>query len=207
MDTKCRLCLNGEESVKHIMSNCGELAKKVYIDRHYSAVKCFFLAMLVKCGFTSTSPFWYSADTIKPTYENKNYIINWNIPEYKGIDDEREDRVARPDGKIIMIAEKKIFLIEITIPWIENREIKFEFKKNKYMGIQSNLKLEYPAFHIDQITLVMDVLGGYSKHLEENITKIFNDRTEVRNIIRNMQKSVISSAAHLTRMFKIRTST
>ena len=45
-------------------------------------------------------------------------------------------------------------------------------KASKYKPIQGNLKLEYPYFQIDQITLVMDVLGGYSTHLRDNIENI-----------------------------------
>ena len=205
MDTKCRLCHVGQESVKHLLSNCGEFVKKLYLDRHDSALKCFFFPMLVKFGFMSKSPFWFSAEKVKPCYENENYIVYWDIPEYRGTDDENEDSIPRPHVKIIMIAEKKIYLIEMTVPWIENREIKYEFKENKYKPIQTNLKLEHPGYEVDQITLVLDCLGGYSKHLLDNITKIFDDRTEVRNIVRDMQKSVISSAAHLSRVFKLRT--
>ena len=105
-----------------------------------------------------------------------------------------------------MIDEKKIFLIEMTVPWIQYRETKYELKMSKYKPIQTNLKLEYPNYQVDQITLVMDVLGGHSEHLAENIAKVFEDKADVRNIIRDMQKSVICSAAHLVRMFKIRTS-
>ena len=35
---------------------------------------------------------------------------------------------ATPDGKIVMKKEKKIYLIEQTIPWITNRDEKFDFK-------------------------------------------------------------------------------
>ena len=94
----------------------------------------------------------------------------------------------------------------MTVPWISNREIKYEHKEKKYKTIQTNLRLDYPGYEIDQITLVMDVLGGHSKTLVENIEKIFNDKSEVRYIIRDMHKCVISSAAHLVRCFKLRTS-
>ena len=93
----------------------------------------------------------------------------------------------------------------MTVPWIEHRETKYELKTNKYKPVQTNLKLEYPDFQIDQITLVMDVLGGFSKHLGDNIAKVFENRSDVRNIIRDMQKSVICNAAHLVRVFKLRT--
>ena len=45
-DTICRLCKKGQESVKHLLSNCGELVKKVYVNRHNDALKCFFLSFL-----------------------------------------------------------------------------------------------------------------------------------------------------------------
>ena len=139
MDTKCRLCYTGYESVRHLLSNCGEFAKKLYIDRHDSALKCFFFAMLVKLGLICKSPFWYSPVKAKPYYENEYYVVFWDIPEYRGIDEEMENSLPRPDGKIIMIKEKKIFLIEMTVPWIENRENQCEFKHEKYKIIQANL--------------------------------------------------------------------
>ena len=205
MDTTCRLCNTGIESVKHLLSNCGELAKKVYMDRHNSALKCFFGPLLVKLGFCSKSNFWFSTESIKPSYENERYRVYWDIPEYNGSDNEDEATAPRPDGKVVLLNEKKIFLIEMTVPWIEYRETKYDLKASKYKPIQGNLKLDYPDFQIDQITLVMDVLGGYSTHLRDNIEKVFEDKKEVRNIIRDMQKAVICNAAHLVRVFKLRT--
>ena len=69
MDIKCRLCHSGDESVKHLLSNCGELLKKIYVDRHNNALKCFFLRMLAKYGFCSKTPCWYSAERVKPSQE------------------------------------------------------------------------------------------------------------------------------------------
>ena len=49
----------------------------------------------------------------------------------------------------------------------------------------------------------IDVLGGHSKHLRENISKIVKDKARIKCIIHNMQKSVLSSTAHITRKFKL----
>ena len=100
--------------------------------------------------------------------------------------------------------EKKIFLIEMTVPWTENRKEKYEFKCNKYMRILENLKFEHPEYQVDQITIVMDVFGGYGKDLSNNLSKIISEKSTVKTIIQNMQKSVVSSAANLSRTFKIR---
>ncbi len=162
--------------------------------------------MLNKYGLSKTTPCWYSVEKVKPSYENEQYSVFWDVPEYTGRDEESEETLARPDGKVISKVDKKIFLIEMTVPWIDNREIKYELKVNKYKTIQTNLRLDYPDYEVDQVTLVMDVLGGHSKHLVDNIKKIIDDNSEVRNIVRDMHKSVITSAAHLVRTFKLRTS-
>ena len=95
-------------------------------------------------------------------------------------------------------------MIEQTVPWLSNRDAKYEFKTNKYLEVQSFLRLEYPGYEIDQVTLVMDVFGGYSKNLHENIEKVL-EKVETKRVINNMQKSVIASEAHLCRVFKVRT--
>ena len=100
-------------------------------------------------------------------------------------------------------AEKKIFLIEITISWIDNREERYKEKVEKYMAIRRNLEREEPDFTVDQITLVMDSLGGYSKHLRDNIGKVFGERKVVDRVIRKMQKSVLNNSVHVSRCFKL----
>ena len=67
------------------------------------------------------------------------------------------------------------------------------------------MRIDYPGYDVDQITLVIDVFGGYSKHLVDNISKVIGSSVEVKSIIRNMQKTVIKSEANLSRVFKLRT--
>ena len=92
----------------------------------------------------------------------------------------------------------------MTVPWTTNRKEKMKHKESKYVPIQQSLKFENPDYQVDQITLVMDVFGGYGKDLEDNIRKVISDSSTVRSIITNMQKSVIGSVSNLSRYFKIR---
>ncbi len=79
-----------------------------------------------------------------------------------------------------------------------------KFKENKYVQIQQSLKFDHPEYQIDQITLVMDVFGGYGNDLVDNVRKVIKDKKQVQSIITNMQKSVIGSVANISRFFKIR---
>ena len=204
-DIRCRLCNDKQESVKHIISNCDTLAKSLYIKRHDNALKCFVWPLLKNFELVEKVPAWYANDEVKPHYSKPNVDFWWDVPEYTGRDTE-STHPPRPDGKLMFRneTERKIFLIEMTVPWTENRLEKKEFKEKKYVPIQQSLKFDHPEYQIDQITLVMDVFGGYGKDLVDNIRKIVNDNNTVRSIITNMQKSVIGSVANISRYFKIR---
>ena len=71
-------------------------------------------------------------------YENEDVIILWDIPEYSGIEEEDENRIYRPDGKIIFKTDRQVLLLEMSVPWIDNRESKFSEKEEKYKGIIRN---------------------------------------------------------------------
>ena len=202
-DTLCRLCKISEESIRHLMSNCGVLAKTAYTVRHNDALKCFVFPLLKQLKLIDEQPPWWSKSKVKPYYENEDARFWWDVPEYYGTDNEDEAKLARPDGKVELINEKKIFLLEMTVPWFTHRAEKFSFKEQKYQSIQQKLKFENPAHNVDQITLVMDSFGGFDKTLKINIEKIIADTDISRKIVRNMQKSVISSAANLSRRCKI----
>ena len=205
-DTKCRVCrVSEQESVKHLISNCSELASSLYITRHNNALKCFVWPMLHKFGLIEKCPVWHSPDKVKPYYGKDGIEFWWDVPEYTGRDDENI-HPPRPDGKLKIDTTdlKAIYLIEMTVPWMGNRQEKYEFKSNKYMNIQHSLQFENPGFTIDQITLVIDVFGGHDKNLNDNIGKIMNTKKEIDSVVRNMQKSVVSSCANLSRTFKIR---
>ena len=101
--------------------------------------------------------------------------------------------------------DKRIYIIEITIPWIDNREVRYIEKIEKYKDVIRNIKRLDPDNQVDQITLVMDSLGGYSKSLKDNIGKIFKDTNMVSKIIRKMQKAVLSESVNISRRFKLST--
>ena len=85
-----------------------------------------------------------------------------------------------------------------------NRDEKLKYKVGKYDDVQATLRYENPEYTVDQITLVIDVFGGYGRDLVDNIGKVVKSKRGVEVIVSNMQKSVISSCANLSRAFKLR---
>ena len=96
------------------MSNCAIYANSTYITRHNDALKCFIFPFLHKVNLIDKIPPWWSKVKVKPYYSNIEAKFWWDVPEYLGSEDKDEAKTPRPDGKIEIIKDKKIFLIEIT---------------------------------------------------------------------------------------------
>ena len=130
--------------------------------------------------------------------------IHWDIPEFSGANDNAEEaQMRRPDGKIQIKSGKKIYLVEMTCPWLDVRDMKNEYKAHKYKDILANIGMEEKEYTVDQITLVIDSLGGYSANLAKNISMVFGYKRLVNSIILRMQKAVLSGSAHIARRFKL----
>ena len=109
-------------------------------------------------------------------------------------------RANRIDARIINHEEKKITLLEMNCPWVENRCQKEAEKTRKYGPLRYELKQQFKGYKVEKFNIIMDVLGGYSAHLEENVKRLVGEKSN--QVLRNMQKSVISSILNITRTFK-----
>ena len=146
---------------------------------------------------------WFSKEIIKPQYENDEINVLWDIPEYTGFEDEVDDKLQRPDGKIILKKKKIVYVLEMSVPWIENRETKIVEKVEKYKNIIRSLKLLYPGYHVEQLTFIIDCLGGYSKTLQESLRKLELSTEVCTNILFGLQKLVVHEARALINQFKV----
>ena len=98
--------------------------------------------------------------------------------------------MSRPDAKIYFKNEKKIVVIEMSVPWIENRESKLTENIDKYK----------------QATIIIDCLGGFSPSLKSNLKSLNFTTSVINNIIFNMQKVTVSEASAIIDKFKYMTS-
>ena len=183
--TICRLCAVGNESVRHLLSTCQKFLSTTYKRRHDRALQLILFKYLHKEGLISTCPAWYTKLCIKPKYENEGIVVFWDIPEYSGHND-NEARTLRPDGKIILKAEKVIFVLEMSVPWVENRDAKYVEKEDKYVDIVQNLKIDNPGFKVSQLTFIMDCLGGSSKSLTNSLKELKFTTYEIESLLFGM---------------------
>ena len=65
------------------------------------------------------------------------------------------------------------------------------------------MKQRYNVYSVEQYNVIIDVLGGYSKHLGKSVRKLLG--AKARSVIERMQKPVISKTLNIGRTFKINT--
>ena len=204
--TNCRVCKQNEtESVKHILSHCGAFLNTFYKRRHDLTLQYILFNFLVKMKMVEVCPPWYSKSKIKPMYENEDILLLWDVPEYNGREDEIEENILRPDAKIIFKKMKKIFIIEQSVPWISNRENKMEEKIEKYKNIIRSIKLNNIDHTVEQITIIVDCLGGYSDSLKENMRKLGFTKSDQSRILKGVQKIILTEARSTINHFKLLT--
>ena len=96
---------------------------------------------------------------------------------------------------------KEVVVLEMSCPWIYNRGKKDKEKSVKYGPLRWELQERYPGYTVQQYNIIMDVLGGWSRTIEEGLRKLLGKKT--KDVLRNMQKSVVSSTLNIARIFKI----
>ena len=203
--TVCRLCSQGVESVKHLLSNCSKFISHAYKRRHDRVLQYIMFKYLHKMNMIKDLPAWYTKVSIKPYYEKEGVEVYWDIPEYSGYSNETEHGPLRPDAKIVNKTSKTILVLEMSIPWVENRKTKLVEKEEKYTNIVQNLKIDNPGYTVQQLTFIVDCLGGYSKDLRASLETLGLTKPEVNSILPGIQKILVIEANSVINHFKVLT--
>ena len=196
----CRMCGKVSETQAHVLAGCSKLAQTKYLTRHDAALKILFYEMLKDLDLVTFVPPWYSLDQPKPLYENDKGKAYWDVPVYAENTEVRSNRI---DARVINKEKKKVFLLEMSCPWIANREVKCAEKTIKYATLRFELKQQHPGYDIEQHNIIIDVLGGCSSHVKKSIRELIGEKKKATKIINRMQKSILTNSLHIARSFKI----
>ena len=194
----CRMCGKASECIAHVLAGCSSLAQTKYLERHNAALKVLFFEILRDLDLNETVPPWFSRTEPKPMYESTHAQAFWDVPVYA---EHTVVRANRVDARIVDHKEKRVLLVEMSCPWVDNRVKKEGEKTEKYGPLPWELTRRYPGYRIVQLNVIMDVLEGWSQDLEAEMKKIFGLRS--LDILRRMQKAVLSGSLNIARMFKV----
>ena len=184
--------------MQHILSGCNALAQTKYLQRHNNAFKILLFEVLRSLDLITKVEPWFSQVTPKPLYENEHATTFWDVPLFA---DTTQVKANRINATVIDKTSKQVRVIEMSCPWLENRESKDFEKTTKYSKLRLELTNRYPEYKVNQYNIIMDVLGGCSKEVEKNIKELVGDKCE--SIVHQMQKAIMSSSLHIARMFKL----
>ena len=141
---------------------------------------------------------WYKQALPLASIENDHAKIMWDIPIH--LDKRPSNNAIKPDMLIIDKEGKKISLIEGTIcapGCIAKRE---KEKQDKYSEMRKSLERLNRGYEIDQINVVFDFLGCYSKQLECQIKRLCEGE-EAKLVIEQCQKWVLSQNCEIVKNF------
>ena len=106
-------------------------------------------------------------------------------------------KANRIDATIVDKENKEVSVIEISCPWVENREEKDTEATTKYGPLRWALEQRCPEYRVTQFNVIVDVLGGYSKDVRKALKELMGDISHP--IARQMQKSVNTKSLNIAR--------
>ena len=142
-DPTCRLCGTAPESMSHIHSACTALAQTKYLARHDAVLKVLFFDIMEDLGLIEASPPWYSPTKPQPVYEGAYAQAYWDVPVFGEYQDLRANRI---DARIVNHQEKKVITMEMSCPWVSNRQKKTSetTKDDEIRATQMGAETEVP---------------------------------------------------------------
>ena len=136
-DERCRMCGKATESVSHILAGCGALAQSKYLSRHNNALKILFFEVIRLLDLVLSVGPWYLKAQPKPMYENERVVAYWDILLYA---DNTHVKANRVDATIVGKQSKTVSVIEMSCPWVGNKEEKVAAKTSKYAPLSWELQ-------------------------------------------------------------------
>ena len=111
-------------------------------------------------------------------YENDRVVAYWEVPLFA---DTTRVKANRINMWIIDKERKEVKLLEMSCPWVENREEKAMEKTRKYGPLRWELQQRYPDYKVTQHNIIIDVLRGYSQDLTNTLPP--RDITDASNAL------------------------
>ena len=162
--TLCRICCTRNETISHIVSECGKLAQKNYKLRHDSVGRYVHWQFCEKLGFNSAR-LWYEHEQ-ESVVENENFKILWDFI----IQCEHMIEARRPDIVVVNEVKKEAMIIDMVIPGVTRACDKEREKIEKYSLLKDKTARLWQMKKIFMIPIIVGTLGTitatFAKYIE-----------------------------------------
>ena len=162
--TLCRICCTRNETISHIVSECGKLAQKNYKLRHDSVGRYVHWQFCEKLGFNSAR-LWYEHGQ-ESVVENENFKILWDFI----IQCEHMIEARRPDIVVVNEVKKEAMIIDMVIPGDTRACDKEREKIEKYSLLKDKTARLWQMKKIFMIPIIVGTLGTitatFAKYIE-----------------------------------------
>lgn len=192
VDSKCRLCRQYDETIKHVISGCPILASKEYIERHNKVAQTLHYN-ICKHYKINVEEAWYKHQPKRvENSEEENVVVLWDTQ----IQTDRTVGGNKPDIVIKNLAKKVCIIIDVAVPHDGNIIEKEAEKRLKYKDLQIEVQRMW-GMKCEVIPIIIGATGAISKNFKNYLTKIpGNDQKQT---MRTLQKSALLGTAHIIR--------
>ena len=106
--SKCRLCLEKEETVDHLVSACSKIAQTDYKERHNKVASMLHWNLCKKYHLLAADKWW--EHKIEKVLQNNEAKIIWDFKIQTG------KQLAHNIPDIIVVEKKQVWLVDVAIP-------------------------------------------------------------------------------------------
>ncbi|KAL1447392.1 hypothetical protein WDU94_012405 [Cyamophila willieti] len=191
-DDKCRLCKTQPETITHVISGCGELARHEYVNRH-NKICTYMHHQICKNFHLEVEEKWYLHNP-DPVMCNDEVVVLYD----QSIQTDRTIPCNRPDIVIKNKKKKECLLIDVSVPADMNVDKKENEKKLKYTDLAIEIQRMWNMKSCKIVPVVIGALGAISKSAKSNLELIpgyFN--------LHEIQTCTVLGTAHIMRKFGI----
>ena len=182
----CRMCGKRNETISHIVSECGKLAQKEYKWRHDNVGRYVYWQFCEKLGFRKAR-FWYEPESVVEK-ENFKTLCDFTIQCDRIIE------ARRPDIVVIDKVKKNTTIIDVAIAGDTRVCDKEREKIKKYSLLKDEIARLWKMKKVVVISIVAGALGTITTKFEKYIKSL-----GVEISIEHVEKSTLLGTARIIR--------
>ena len=129
---------------------------------------------------------WYKQSHPVPCLENEKAKVLLDIPWH--LENCPRNGANKPDISVLDKVNKEWFIIAGTVCLPGTMPARTMFKRDKYADLRIGVKSLYSGHKVSSIEVIFDFPAAYSTHLENELTKILQDKKVVSKTIEKAQK-------------------